>query len=88
MEKNMKAYQLYSGFSPAGGFVAEEAGIFDSLDAAQAAAEQEAGRPLQWRRLEERTARPWRAETGYELAAEIYEQTVIERIGVNAGLMT
>lgn len=67
--------------------MAEEAGIFDNLDAAQAAAEQDAGRTLEWRRLEERAARPWRAETGYELAAEIYEQTVVERIGVNVGLM-
>ncbi|MDO5863486.1 MULTISPECIES: hypothetical protein [Paenarthrobacter] len=80
-------YDLDLGFSPDGDAVhpVDRVGTLPSLDAAKAAAEQEAGKPLQWRWMEAR--RVWRAEVGYQRAAEISEGTRVERIDVKAGLM-
>lgn len=81
-------YTLNLGSSPDGGFVhpVDQVGNFQSLDAAKAAAELEAGKPLQWRWMEERQV--WRAELDYQCAAEISRGTVLERIDVGVGLMT
>lgn len=80
-------YTLYLGCSPDGGAVhpVDEPGTLQSLDAAKAAAEQDSGKPLQWRWMDDRQV--WRAEVGYQRAAEISKGTVLERIGVGVGLM-
>lgn len=80
-------YTLDLGFSPEGGSVhpVDRVGTLQSLDAAKAAAEQEAGKPLQWRWMEDRQV--WRAEIGYQQAAEISKGTLVERIDVGVGLM-
>ncbi|MFP3581226.1 hypothetical protein SB659_16770 [Arthrobacter sp. SIMBA_036] len=80
-------YFLDLGFSPDGDAVhpVDRLCTMQSLDAAKAAAEQEAGKPLQWRWLEAR--RVWRAEVSYQHAAEISKGTRVERINVEAGLM-
>lgn len=80
-------YALNLGFSPDGGFVHghDQVGEYGSLDDAKVAAEQEARKPLQWRWMEVRQV--WRAEVGYQRAAEISEGTRVERIDVAAGLM-
>lgn len=81
-------YTLDLGFSPDGGSVhpVDRVGALNSLDAAKAAAEQEAGKPLLWLWMEARQV--WRAEVGYQRAAEISKGTVLERIDVGVGLMT
>ncbi|MBT2550978.1 hypothetical protein [Arthrobacter sp. ISL-65] len=81
-------YTVNLGFSPAGGSVhpVDELGSLPSLDAAKAAAEQETGKPLQWRWMEDRQC--WRAEVDHDRAAEIWKGTVLERIDAGAGIMT
>lgn len=80
-------YFLDMGFSPDGDAVhpVDRLGTLQSLGAAKAVAEQEAGKPLQWRWMEGRQV--WRAEVSYQRAAEISEGTPVERITVAAGLM-
>ena len=80
-------YLLNLGFSPDGGFVhpVDQVGTFQRLDGAKVAAELEAGKPLQWRWMEERQV--WRAEVGYERAAEISRATTLERIDVGLDVM-
>ncbi|QOT19439.1 hypothetical protein [Paenarthrobacter sp. YJN-5] len=80
-------YFLDLGFSPDGDAVhpVDRLGTLPSLDAAKAAAEQEAGKPLQWRWMEGRQV--WRAELSYQQAAEISVGTRVERVNVAAGLM-
>jgi hypothetical protein len=80
-------YMLDLGFSPDGGPVhpVDRLGTLASLDEATAAAEHEAGKPLQWRWMEDRQV--WRAEVGYQQAAEISKGTLVERIDVGVGLM-
>lgn len=77
-------HTLLIGSSPNGSFVHSAHTDFDgvfpnSLEDAQAAAEEFVGRPLRWRRMEERQV--WRAEVGYGKAAEIHSAPRLERIG-------
>lgn len=80
-------YTLDLGFSPDGCSIhpVDRVGTLQSLDAAKTAAEKEAGKTLQWRWMEDRQV--WRAEVGYQRAAEISKGTVLERIDVGVGLM-
>ncbi|ACL42083.1 hypothetical protein Achl_4132 (plasmid) [Pseudarthrobacter chlorophenolicus A6] len=81
-------YTLDLGYSPEGGSVhpVDRVRTLQSLDAAKVAAEQEAGKQLRWRWMEDR--RVWRAEVGYQRAAEISEGTRVERIDVEVCLMS
>lgn len=80
-------YTLNLGYSPGGMPVhpVDEVGTYGSPDAAKGAAEADAGRGLPWLWIEERKV--WPAEVGYERAAEIHTDTVLEGIGLAVDLM-